>query len=49
MTDSMMNLEELLSKSADTDFLREMIGFAAQPAGTKAGARSFLLMLSPHR
>ena len=30
MTDEMMGLQNLLGKSADTDFLREMIGFAAQ-------------------
>ena len=30
MTDDMMNLQSLLEKSADTDLLREMIGFAAQ-------------------
>jgi len=30
MTDDMMNLRMLLEKSADADFLREMIGFAAQ-------------------
>jgi transposase-like protein len=30
MTDEMMSLQNLLGKSADTDFLREMIGFAAQ-------------------
>jgi transposase-like protein len=29
MTNEMMNLQALLSKSADADFLREMIGFAA--------------------
>lgn len=30
MTDDVMNLQALLGKSADADFLREMIGFAAQ-------------------
>jgi transposase-like protein len=30
MTDEMMSLQNLLGKSADADFLREMIGFAAQ-------------------
>lgn len=30
MTESMMNLRTLLEKSADSNFLREMIGFAAQ-------------------
>lgn len=30
MTDDTMNLQALLGKSADADYLREMIGFAAQ-------------------
>ena len=30
MTDDTMNVQALLGKSADSDFLREMIGFAAQ-------------------
>jgi len=30
MTDDTMNLQALVEKSADADFLREMIGFAAQ-------------------
>ena len=30
MTDDMMNLQALVGKSADADFLREMIGFAVQ-------------------
>ena len=30
MTDEMMSLQNLLGKSADSDFLREMIGFATQ-------------------
>ena len=30
MTDDNMDLQDLLEKTADTDFLREMIGFAAQ-------------------
>jgi transposase-like protein len=43
MTDEMMSLQSLLGKSADTDFLREMIGFAAQrlmelEAGALTGA-----------
>src|ERR1700735_434936 len=30
MTDETMSLRELLEKTADTDFLREMVGFTAQ-------------------
>ena len=30
MTDETMNLRDLLENTADSDFLREMIGFAAQ-------------------
>ena len=30
MTDDRMNLQALAGKSADADFLREIIGFAAQ-------------------
>ena len=30
MTDDRMNVQALVGKSADADFLREMIGFAAQ-------------------
>ena len=30
MTDDNMSLRDLLEKTADTDFLREMIGFTAQ-------------------
>jgi len=30
MTDKMMNLRQLVEKSADSDLLREMIGFTAQ-------------------
>ncbi|MBB3589638.1 hypothetical protein FHY04_004535 [Sphingomonas sp. BK481] len=30
MTDDTMNLQALVGKSADAEFLREMIGFAAQ-------------------
>ena len=29
MTDDRMNLQELLAKASDTEFLRDMIGFAA--------------------
>jgi hypothetical protein len=32
MTDENMNLRDLLEKTADTDFLREMIGFTARSA-----------------
>ena len=43
MIDDMMNLRSLVEKSADTDFLRDMIGFAAGKlmaleVGTKTGA-----------
>ncbi|MFX5157687.1 transposase, partial [Acinetobacter baumannii] len=30
MTEDRIALQELIGKSADTDFLREMVGFAAQ-------------------
>ena len=30
MTNDIMNLRALMEKSADTDFLREMIGYGAQ-------------------
>ena len=30
MTDKNMSLRDLLEKTADTDFLRELIGFTAQ-------------------
>ena len=54
MTDDNMNLRDLLEKTADTDFLREMIGFSAQRlmeleveslTGAPHGARS---ARSPH-
>jgi len=43
MTEHMMNLRSLVEKSADADFLREMIGFAAEKlmaleVGAKTGA-----------
>ncbi len=43
MTDEMMNLRSLVEKSADTDLLREMIGFATEKlmqleVGAKTGA-----------
>ncbi len=43
MTDEMMNLRSLVERSADTDSLREMIGFAAEKlmeleVGAKTGA-----------
>ena len=38
MTATNMDLKELLEKTADTDFLREMIGFTAQRLETLTGA-----------
>ena len=43
MTKPMMDLKELVEKSADADLLREMIGFAAErlmelEVGAKTGA-----------
>ena len=37
MTDDTMNLQALVGKSADADFLREIIGFAAQQLGRLGG------------
>ena len=37
MTEDTMNLRGLLEKTADSDFLREMIGFSAQRSGVDRG------------
>ena len=37
MTDETMSLRDLLEKTADTDFLREMIGFTARRWLRKGG------------
>ena len=53
MTATNMELRELLEKTADTDFLREMIGFTAQrlmelEVETLTGAAMVAARRSPH-
>jgi hypothetical protein len=50
MTDNTMSLRGLLEKTTDTDFLREMIGFAARPStGTPKAAPAAVIAASGQR